>query len=126
MPLTLNLADPLPRPADRLPRRSRRQAFAFLGSLPPRRAYERPHVPSQLYGAERQWYVASLPPRPHLTLFPGDFIGGDLHWAAGISLVTPLPKRPEWPLKPHFFVNAGRLASVDPSASLSGPSPRCH
>lgn len=62
--------------------------------------------------------------RSQLILSPGDFIGGDLHWAAGISLVTPLPKRPEWPLKPHFFINGGRLASVDPSPFLSLSLPR--
>lgn len=39
----------------------------------------------------------------------GDYLGGDLHWAAGMSLLTPFPGKPTWPLKPHFFLNAGRL-----------------
>ena len=34
-------------------------------------------------------------------------------WAAGLSLITPIPKRPEWPLKGHFFVNAGRLVGFN-------------
>jgi hypothetical protein len=43
-------------------------------------------------------------------------------WATGLSLITPFPKRPQWPLKGHLFLNAGRLASVDPGASLPYPS----
>lgn len=39
----------------------------------------------------------------------GDYLGGDLHWAAGMSLLTPFPGKPSWPIKPHFFLNAGRL-----------------
>lgn len=42
-----------------------------------------------------------------------DFLGGDLQWAAGLSLITPMPKRPEWPLKGHFFLNAGRLVAFN-------------
>lgn len=47
-----------------------------------------------------------------------DFLGGDLHWAAGLSLVAPLPLRPQWPVKQHLFVNAGKLAgsSSEPDA----------
>jgi len=41
----------------------------------------------------------------------GDFLGADLSWSAGLSLVTPLPVRPEWPVRSHVFVNAGRLGS---------------
>ncbi|KAL8276648.1 hypothetical protein RQP46_010916 [Phenoliferia psychrophenolica] len=57
----------------------------------------------------------------------GDFIGGDLHWAAGLSLVTPFPLRPLWPLKSHFFINAGKLSSFTDSPTpiknlLSEPS----
>jgi outer membrane protein insertion porin family len=46
-----------------------------------------------------------------------DFIGGDLQWAAGLSLITPIPKREEWPLKGHFFLNAGRLVGQQKSKS---------
>lgn len=43
----------------------------------------------------------------------GDFMGGDLHWAAGLSILAPIPKRPDWPLKMHLFLNAGRLTRID-------------
>ena len=44
-------------------------------------------------------------------------MGGDLHWAAGLSLITPIPTRAEWPLKGHIFMNAGRLVGFDNSES---------
>lgn len=50
----------------------------------------------------------------------GDFLGADLSWSAGLSLVTPLPFRPEWPVKSHVFVNAGRLGSWAERAEGSG------
>lgn len=40
-----------------------------------------------------------------------DRIGGDAYWAAGASLMTPIPTKEHWPLMTHFFVNAGRLTS---------------
>lgn len=46
----------------------------------------------------------------------GDYIGGDMHWATGLSLTTPFPKKPEWPLRTHFFLNAGRLARLQQGA----------
>ncbi|KAJ7484514.1 surface antigen-domain-containing protein [Mycena latifolia] len=38
-----------------------------------------------------------------------DAVGGDVYWAAGLSVIAPLPKKPEWPLKTHAWINAGRL-----------------
>jgi len=48
-----------------------------------------------------------------------DYIGGDLTWSSGLSLITPIPKRPDWPLKGHFFVNAGRLVGSEKDLSTS-------
>ena len=39
----------------------------------------------------------------------GDSLGGDLFWATGLSVVSDLPARPDWPVKVQAFVNAGRL-----------------
>ncbi|KAI0726576.1 surface antigen-domain-containing protein [Fomitopsis betulina] len=47
-----------------------------------------------------------------------DSLGGDLYWAAGLSLISDIPKRPQWPVKLHGFVNLGRLDSRDKSQSL--------
>lgn len=43
-----------------------------------------------------------------------DSVGGDMYWAAGASIIGPLPGKPHWPLKTHAFVNAGRLDSYNP------------
>ncbi|KAI5474364.1 asparaginyl-trna synthetase [Pseudohyphozyma bogoriensis] len=43
----------------------------------------------------------------------GDYLGGDLHWSTGASLVTPLWGKPEWPVKGHFFANAGHIVAFD-------------
>ena len=42
-----------------------------------------------------------------------DSLGGDLYWAAGLSVISDIPKRPHWPVKLHSFVNLGRLDSRD-------------
>ncbi|CAE6451164.1 unnamed protein product [Rhizoctonia solani] len=42
-----------------------------------------------------------------------DSVGGDIYWAAGASIIGPLPRKPDWPLKAHLFVNAGRLDTYD-------------
>lgn len=47
-----------------------------------------------------------------------DSLGGDLHWAAGVGLISNVPKRPHWPVKTHIFVNAGRLDSMHKSLFL--------
>ncbi|GAB5587348.1 hypothetical protein Unana1_02248 [Umbelopsis nana] len=38
-----------------------------------------------------------------------DSLGGDAYWAAGISLITPLPKLADKPMRGHTFINAGSL-----------------
>ncbi|RKO91707.1 surface antigen-domain-containing protein [Blyttiomyces helicus] len=43
-----------------------------------------------------------------------DAIGGDAYWAAGVSLLTPLPYLVDKPMKGHFFINGGSLAPIDP------------
>ncbi|KAF9816961.1 hypothetical protein IEO21_03726 [Rhodonia placenta] len=47
-----------------------------------------------------------------------DSLGGDLYWATGVSLITDIPYKPDWPVKTHFFVNAGRLDAMDKAKSL--------
>jgi hypothetical protein len=47
-----------------------------------------------------------------------DSVGGDMYWAAGASVIGPLPLKPHWPLKTHMFINAGRLDSYDTSTFL--------
>ncbi|CAE6452987.1 unnamed protein product [Rhizoctonia solani] len=59
-----------------------------------------------------------------------DSVGGDMYWAVGASIIGPLPRKPNWPLKTHLFVNAGRLDTYDTrkssleqmARSLSTPS----
>lgn len=50
---------------------------------------------------------------PHSRASSADSLGGDLYWAAGLSLISDIPKRPQWPVKLHGFVNLGRLDSRD-------------
>ncbi|KAJ7698731.1 surface antigen-domain-containing protein [Mycena rosella] len=49
-----------------------------------------------------------------------DAVGGEVYWAAGLSVIAPVPGKPEWPLKTHAWVNAGRLdlLSTRPLATL--------
>jgi outer membrane protein insertion porin family len=42
-------------------------------------------------------------------LMSEDSLGGDAYWATGVSLITPLPKLADKPLRGHAFVNAGSL-----------------
>lgn len=42
-----------------------------------------------------------------------DSLGGDIYWAVGASLIGDILHKPHWPLKSHFFVNAGNLDSLD-------------
>ncbi|KAG8853694.1 hypothetical protein FRB91_004527 [Serendipita sp. 411] len=55
----------------------------------------------------------SLGPRDH-----GDAVGGDTYWAAGLSFIGDLPKKPHWPLKPHVYINAGKLSTLDRTQPL--------
>ena len=48
-----------------------------------------------------------------ICLYPADSLGGDLYWAAGLSIISDVTKRPHWPVKLHSFVNLGRLDSRD-------------
>lgn len=46
----------------------------------------------------------------------GDALGGDVYYAAGLSLMTCLPKVPNsWPLFGHVWLNAGSLLPLDRS-----------
>ncbi|KAJ2077565.1 hypothetical protein H4R24_005062 [Coemansia sp. RSA 988] len=47
-------------------------------------------------------------PRDH-----GDSLGGDIYYAAGLSLLTPLPYVRSTALKGHLWANAGQLALLD-------------
>ncbi|KAJ1302086.1 hypothetical protein OPQ81_000918 [Rhizoctonia solani] len=54
-----------------------------------------------------------------------DSVGGDMYWAVGASIIGPLPRKPDWPLKTHLFINAGRLDAYDTkqiARSLTTPS----
>lgn len=42
-----------------------------------------------------------------------DALGGDVFWAAGLSLFGDIPRKPHWPVKTHLWVNAGRLDALD-------------
>jgi outer membrane protein insertion porin family len=42
-----------------------------------------------------------------------DSLGGELSWAAGLSLISDFPKKQHWPVKTHLFLNAGRLDNID-------------
>ncbi|EJD05373.1 uncharacterized protein FOMMEDRAFT_118409 [Fomitiporia mediterranea MF3/22] len=46
-------------------------------------------------------------------------LGGDLFWAVGLSVISDLPRRPQWPVKTHVFVNAGRLDTLNRDRSLT-------
>ncbi|KAH8083290.1 surface antigen-domain-containing protein [Cristinia sonorae] len=44
-----------------------------------------------------------------------DSLGGNIYWAAGLSFISDLPRKPHWPVKLHGFLNAGRLDAIDKS-----------
>uniref|UniRef100_V5E4R3 Bacterial surface antigen (D15) domain-containing protein n=2 Tax=Kalmanozyma brasiliensis (strain GHG001) TaxID=1365824 RepID=V5E4R3_KALBG len=48
-----------------------------------------------------------------------DSLGGDAYWALGASVLTPIPRKPHWPLMLHGFVNAGQVCQL-PSVSSRG------
>lgn len=52
-----------------------------------------------------------------------DFVGGNAFWALGASLVTPIYKKHDWPLKGHFFVNAGKLVGAGDFSFFHFPFP---
>ncbi|KAJ6586583.1 surface antigen-domain-containing protein [Mycena sp. CBHHK59/15] len=47
-----------------------------------------------------------------------DSLGGEVYWSAGLSVISHIPKKKEWPVKTHAWVNAGRLDDIDKSRSL--------
>lgn len=67
----------------------------------------------------RMFRLNSLGPRQKY-----DSLGGDAFWAAGASLLAPIPARPEWPLKFHIFANAGQLTQAQSCTSTSNPDQR--
>jgi len=48
-----------------------------------------------------------------------DSLGGELYWAAGLSLISNIPSKAHWPINTHIFLNAGRLDSNDKSRKLT-------
>ena len=62
----------------------------------------------------RSFRMNGLGPRDN-----NDHIGGDLVAAAGMSLLTPIPYKPHWPLKGHVYVNGGSLVGLDKARSLA-------
>lgn len=62
----------------------------------------------------RSFRYNSIGPRDH-----GDAVGGDAYWAVGLSLIGDLPGKAHWPLKPHVYVNAGKLDNIDRGRPLS-------
>ncbi|KAJ7033195.1 surface antigen-domain-containing protein [Mycena alexandri] len=47
-----------------------------------------------------------------------DSLGGEMYWSTGLSVISHIPKKKEWPVKTHAWVNAGRLDDIDKSRSL--------
>ncbi|KAI8645410.1 surface antigen-domain-containing protein [Parasitella parasitica] len=47
-----------------------------------------------------------------------DALGGHMYWAAGVSVIAPLPKLESKALRAHAFVNAGTNIPWQPSTSL--------
>ncbi|KAH7911170.1 surface antigen-domain-containing protein [Hygrophoropsis aurantiaca] len=48
-----------------------------------------------------------------------DSLGGEMYWSTGLSLISDIPRKSHWPIKSHFFVNAGRLDSVNKGPSFA-------
>lgn len=53
-----------------------------------------------------------------LLLIAGDYLGGEVFWAGGLHLYTPLPFRPGHGgfgdlFRTHFFLNAGNLCNLN-------------
>lgn len=44
-----------------------------------------------------------------------DSLGGDAFWSLGLSLLSPIPAKPHWPLMLHTFFNAGQLCQLPPN-----------
>ncbi|SJX63133.1 related to SAM50-essential component of the SAM or TOB complex of the mitochondrial outer membrane [Sporisorium reilianum f. sp. reilianum] len=51
----------------------------------------------------------------HSSLGPksdADSLGGDAFWSLGLSLLSPIPRKPHWPLMLHAFANAGQIGQL--------------
>ncbi|TFK41579.1 surface antigen-domain-containing protein [Crucibulum laeve] len=48
-----------------------------------------------------------------------DYVGGDIYYSAGASIISNIPKKPHWPIKTHLWVNTGRLDTLDKSCPLT-------
>ena len=44
-----------------------------------------------------------------------DSLGGDLAWALGLSVFTPIPRKEHWPARLHTFLNVGKVVGYDQS-----------
>ena len=47
-------------------------------------------------------------------------LGGDAFWSLGLSLLSPIPRKPHWPLMLHSFVNAGQICQLPAADRLGG------
>ncbi|KAF7309495.1 Bac-surface-Ag domain-containing protein [Mycena indigotica] len=48
-----------------------------------------------------------------------DSIGGELYWSAGVSVISDFPTKPDWALKTHAWINAGRLDDLNKSRPIA-------
>ncbi|GMK57840.1 hypothetical protein CspeluHIS016_0406740 [Cutaneotrichosporon spelunceum] len=48
-----------------------------------------------------------------------DSLGGDLAYALGVSMIAPIPKKEQWPLKLHTFVNLGKVLRYDQTRNFA-------
>lgn len=59
----------------------------------------------------------------HSSLGPksdADSLGGDAFWSLGLSCLSPIPRKPHWPLMLHTFVNAGQLCQLPTQGNYWG------
>ncbi|KAI8451813.1 surface antigen-domain-containing protein [Phakopsora pachyrhizi] len=54
-----------------------------------------------------------------------DHLGGNFYWATGLSVLSDIPRKSDWPLKLHTFINAGRLSNHCKMIFEGGPSVSC-
>ncbi|KAF7334237.1 SAM50-like protein SPAC17C9.06 [Mycena sanguinolenta] len=73
----------------------------------------------------RSFRANSMGPRDNFYVAAADSLGGEMYWSAGLSVISNVPRKPEWPIKTHAWVNAGRLDNVDKSRSLQDNVAAC-
>lgn len=54
-----------------------------------------------------------------------DSLGADAFWSLGLSLLSPIPKLPHWPLMLHTFFNAGQMSQLPPPSHSSAWRTAC-